>query len=127
MSLTVLCRYLQANSFPVISPLNETFPKDFNTIRTELHNVQLSTNNKTVEFFIDVPSPGGWYMKVYLGDYVDESIKQKVNRSIFVNILYPSLYYLFLSIILLHTGNNIIKYYINLIIMFNLYFFFVLP
>ena len=74
-------RYLQQGSFPVINPLNESFPEFFNILRTELYRFDLKTDNEVYEFIVHSPVPGGWYGVAYLGDYVDDSIKQQVKSS----------------------------------------------
>ena len=71
-------RYLQQGSFPVISPLNESFPEFFNTIRTDLHSVSVLTDNEVKDYSVYSPLPGSWYGVAYLGDFIDDSIRQQV-------------------------------------------------
>ena len=76
------CRYLQHGSFPVISPLNETFPSDFYLQRASLHNISIAASNPTVIHTIESPLPGGWFAVAYLGDYIDDSISQAVRKNL---------------------------------------------
>ena len=69
---------MQHGSFPVISPLNETFPDNFNLERTHLKRISMQTDNSTMLFQFNHPLPGTWYAMAYLGDYVDDKITQKV-------------------------------------------------
>ena len=69
---------MQHGSFPVINPLNETFPDRFYLERTQLKLHRFLTNNGTITVSIEHPLPGDWYIAAILGDYVDDSIKQKV-------------------------------------------------
>ena len=76
------CRYLQHGSFPVISPLNETFPSDFYLQRASLHNISIAASNPTVIHTIESPLPGGWFAVAYLGEYIDDSISQAVRKNL---------------------------------------------
>ena len=71
---------MQHGSFPLISPLNETFPPFFHLKRTYLTEISLLTDNSTTLFKIPNPMPGSWFAMAFLGDYVDDKITQKVRR-----------------------------------------------
>ena len=71
---------MQQGSIPVINPLGETYPPDFNIQRTGLRNLTISSNNTLVLYTIESPLPGSWFAAAYLGDYIDDSITQKVMR-----------------------------------------------
>ena len=72
------CSYLQHGSYPVISPLNETFPDNFNLERTNLHMIQASSNSTPVVHQLLTPLPDSWFAAAILGDYVDDKISVKV-------------------------------------------------
>ena len=72
------CSYLQHGSYPVISPLNETYPADFNLQRTEMQYIEILSDGVSLPFILKNPLPGEWYATVGLTGARDERIKQKV-------------------------------------------------
>ena len=81
MNITVFHFYtsaLQYGGLPLITPLNETFPPNFNTHRTELRYISLRTKDQAIIFQRLDPLPGSWFAAVFLGDHVDKKIAQKV-------------------------------------------------
>ncbi|ELU03317.1 hypothetical protein CAPTEDRAFT_228167 [Capitella teleta] len=68
---------MQHGGFPLINPLNETFPPQFYLKRTHLLEISLLTDNATTIFKLPNPLPGSWFAMAYLGDYVDDKITPK--------------------------------------------------
>lgn len=87
LDIVVISRYIQHGSYPVINPLNETFPANFNLHRTQLFNLNTSTENTTKKHIITEPLPGNWFAAVFIGDYVDDKITQKVSDSCIGSVL----------------------------------------
>ena len=76
-------RFLQAGSFPIAAPLNETFPKDFNLRTTESYHLKTKVKHENVSlsFSLESPMPGNWYSIAYLTGKIDEQILIKVKKS----------------------------------------------
>jgi hypothetical protein len=69
---------MQHGGYPLINPLNETFPPDFYLKRTDPFEISLMTDNSTTIFRVPHPRPGSWYAMAYIGDYINDKITQKV-------------------------------------------------
>lgn len=78
----MLCLYssvTEYGSYPVINPLNETFPQDFNLRRPSTWSVNLTTDKNYATRYIKTdPLPGSWFSAIFISDYVDDKITQKV-------------------------------------------------
>ena len=72
-------RFLQYGSYPVINPLNETFPPHFNTHRSHSHRIEVNTKDGGLGYTISKPLPGSWFTAVFIGKVKDDAIGIKVS------------------------------------------------
>ena len=69
---------MQYGSYPVVNPINETYPDKFNLHRTALHHIAIATNETRHFYKIDNPLPGSWFAITFINDYVDEKLTVQV-------------------------------------------------
>ena len=69
---------MQHGSYPVVNPINETYPKNFNLHRTDMHHVAIPINETKQFYKIDNPLPGSWFAITFINDYVDEKLRVQV-------------------------------------------------
>lgn len=69
--------YFQHGSYPLVTPLNETFPPDFYLNRTDAFHVKIKQDTDAVSYVMPMPRPGRWYFAAFLPKTSD-SIQQKV-------------------------------------------------
>ena len=78
ISLIFCLRYMQYGSYPVVNPINETYPDKFNLHRTALHHIAIALNETRHFYKIDRPLPGSWFAITFINDYVDEKLTVQV-------------------------------------------------
>ncbi|XP_021343555.1 transmembrane protein 8A-like isoform X2 [Mizuhopecten yessoensis] len=68
--------YFQHGSYPLVSPYNASYPADFYLHRSDLHFVEVRTNNLSHPHHVISPKPGRWFVTAFLPK-TEEKITQK--------------------------------------------------
>ncbi|XP_033738049.1 post-GPI attachment to proteins factor 6-like isoform X1 [Pecten maximus] len=68
--------YFQHGGYPLVSPYNASYPADFYLNRSDLHFVEVKTNNLSHPHHVTSPKPGTWFVTAFLPK-TQEKITQK--------------------------------------------------
>ncbi|XP_069128098.1 post-GPI attachment to proteins factor 6-like isoform X2 [Argopecten irradians] len=68
--------YFQHGGYPLVSPYNASYPADFYLNRSDLHFVEVRTNNLSHPHHVISPKPGTWFVAAFLPK-TQEKITQK--------------------------------------------------
>ena len=87
ITYSIVFRYFQHGSYPLVTPYNETYPDYFYLNRTDAYHVALKKDADFVTFELMAPRPGTWYFASFLPKATSDKIEQKVRTSLVLIVL----------------------------------------
>ena len=84
-------RALQDRSFPIVNPLNESFPDHVYRANPDLRTYEVPADlppGVSVLLTVDNPNPGYWFVVAWLAQDKDDRIKQEVSIALMLRYFY---------------------------------------